>query len=659
LSLYNNGFFHLAVLVSGGGTNLQAVLDAVESGEIKNAKVALVVSNRDGAYGLERAKNHGIQTAVISKKEPEKLIHAIKEHEIDGIILAGYLSILPPEVVEQYTDKIINIHPSLLPMFGGMGYYGLKVHTAVLSSGVSYTGATAHLVDNGVDTGKILVRARVPVEKSDTAEALQKRVLAIEHKVLVEAVKIMVSGHIEKTKKNPIELSDTYSDHNGQSNVGGGQVQPTDARLAGLAPAETKNVLIIGNGGREHAIGWKLRQNKNLKLYFAPGNGGTAELGENINISVEQIEKLADFAESYKMDLTIVGPELPLTLGVADEFKRRGLRIFGPGEAAAKLEGSKSFAKEFMQKHKIPTAEYTSVISVEDGVKIIRNKRFPLVLKADGLAAGKGVVVCNSISEATSVLNDMLNAGAFGDAGNKVVIEEFLEGKEVSLLCFTDSETIVPMETASDYKRALDKDLGANTGGMGSISPSPYYTPRLGDEIAEKTLEGLKAEGLDYQGVLYIGLILTLDGPKVLEYNARFGDPETQALLPRLETDLYEIAMAVTEKRLSSCKLKWNKSKAVAVVMASGGYPEKYETGHEIEIKQTKSMVFHAGTKLENKKLMTDGGRVLAVTAMGENFEAAQKAAYKDLENITFKGASFRRDIGQTGAQRDMLATRF
>ncbi|MCL2247696.1 MAG: phosphoribosylamine--glycine ligase [Oscillospiraceae bacterium] len=419
------------------------------------------------------------------------------------------------------------------------------------------------------------------------------------------------------------------------------------------------NVLVIGNGGREHAIGWKLKQNPNLRLFFAPGNGGTAEIGDNIDIKVDEITKLADFAESYKMDLTVVGPELPLTLGVVDEFNKRGLKIFGPNKSAARLEGSKTFAKDFMKKYNIPTAEYDSVSSIEDGKEVLLNRRFPLVLKADGLAAGKGVIVCNSISEATTVLEDIMSDGVFGDAGNKVVIEEFLEGKEVSLLCFADSNTIVPMETASDYKRALDKDLGANTGGMGCISPSPYYTPRLGDEIAEKTLDGLKAEGIDYQGVLYIGLILTSDGPKVLEYNARFGDPETQVLLPRLDADLYEIALAVVEKRLAECEMKWKNNKAVAVVMASAGYPGKYETGHEIEAKQTKSTVFHAGTKLEGGRFFTDGGRVLAVTATGDTFDSARKAVYRDIKNITFSGAQYRSDIGQTAAQRGATAVRF
>jgi len=640
LSSFNKHSFSLAVLISGGGTNLQAVIDAVESDVIPNTKVSIVISDRIGSYGLERAEKHGIETAVICKKEPEKLLSLLKEFKVDGIILAGYLSILPTSVVEQYSDKIINIHPALLPMFGGMGYYGLRVHEAVLRSGVSCTGATAHLVDSGVDTGKILVRARVPVLQNDTADILQKRVLTVEHKILVEAVKVMVSGDIDKVVKNPVELDndgDDLSNHSGKQT----------------------NVLIIGNGGREHAIGWKLKQNPNLRLFFAPGNGGTAEIGDNIDIKVDDIIKLADFAEAYKMDLTVVGPELPLTLGVVDEFNKRGLKIFGPNKSAARLEGSKTFAKDFMKKYNIPTAEYDSVSSIEEGKEVLLNRRFPLVLKADGLAAGKGVIVCNSISEAVSVLEDMMNEHVFGDAGNKVVIEEFLVGKEVSLLCFADSNIIVPMETASDYKRALDKDLGANTGGMGCISPSPYYTPRLGDEIAEKTLAGLKSEGIDYQGVLYIGLILTSDGPKVLEYNARFGDPETQVLLPRLDTDLYEIALAVAEKRLAECKMKWKNNKAVTVVMASAGYPGKYEPGHEIEVKQTRSTVFHAGTKFEDGKLFTDGGRVLAVTATGDTFDSARKAVYRDIENITFSGAQYRSDIGQTAAQRGATAVRF
>ena len=405
-------------------------------------------------------------------------------------------------------------------------------------------------------------------------------------------------------------------------------------------------ILIIGSGGREHAIGWKLKQNPDNLLYFAPGNGGTSQIGENINIKVDEITKLADFAEKQEIEMTVVGPELPLTLGVTDEFNRRGLRIFGPGIEGARLEGSKAFAKKFMQKYDIPTANYDAVTCFVDGMNMLAHHRYPVVIKADGLAAGKGVIICTNKWEAEAALKDMLEANTFGEAGSTVIIEEFLTGKEVSLMCFTDGETIIPMETASDYKRALDKDRGANTGGMGSISPSPYYSDGLGNEIAQKTLQGLKQEGFDYRGVIYIGLILTPDGPKILEYNARFGDPETEALLPRLESDLAEILSATADKRLSECKLHWNDKKAVSVIITSEGYPGTYETGYEIDIPETKSTVFHAGTTTENEKTITSGGRVLSITALGTDFEEARRVVYEDAEKIRFEGKTYRTDIG-------------
>ena len=405
-------------------------------------------------------------------------------------------------------------------------------------------------------------------------------------------------------------------------------------------------ILIVGSGGREHAIGWKLKQNPTLQLYFAPGNGGTADIGENINIKVDEIQKLADYAEENHINTTIVGPELPLTLGIVDEFMKRKLRIFGPGLDGAKLEGSKAFSKQFMKKYQIPTAEYDTVTSLNDGLQLLEQRSYPLVVKADGLAAGKGVIICADKTEAENALKDMMDTGVFGDAGSTVVIEEFLTGREVSLLCFTDGETIMPMETASDYKRALDNDLGANTGGMGSISPSPYFLPGSADEIVHKTLEGIKKEGIDYNGVIYIGLMLTSDGPKVLEYNARFGDPETQALLPRLESDLLEIMQAVIDKRLSDVTLNWSNKKAVSVVIASGGYPDSYETGRVIDVPKTESFVFHAGTSIAEAQLKTDGGRVLAVTALGDNFDEARKTAYIDVEKVNFTKKAYRTDIG-------------
>ena len=405
-------------------------------------------------------------------------------------------------------------------------------------------------------------------------------------------------------------------------------------------------VLIIGSGGREHAIGWKLKQNPDSDLYFAPGNGGTAKIGENIDIQVEEVKKLADFAEARKIDMTVVGPELPLTLGVADEFIKRGLRIIGPTAQGAKLEGSKAYAKRFMKKYGIPTAKYDAITDLGEGKKLLEQCSYPIVVKANGLAAGKGVVICFDKSEAETALIDMLETGIFGEAGNLVIIEEYLIGKEVSLLCFVDGETIIPMETASDYKRALDNNMGANTGGMGSISPSPYYEPGLGDDIARRTLEGIKKEGFDYRGVIYIGLILTNDGPKVLEYNARFGDPETEALLPRLDSDLGEIMMAITDRRLADCELRWNDKQAVSVVMASKGYPGAFESGFKVDIPKTESIVFHAGTADRDGKTITDGGRVLAVTALGKTFDDARIVVYKDIEKIEFEGSTFRTDIG-------------
>jgi len=406
-------------------------------------------------------------------------------------------------------------------------------------------------------------------------------------------------------------------------------------------------ILVVGSGGREHALGWKLKQNPDVELFFAPGNGGTAELGENIDIRVDDIKKLADFVEERQVDLTVVGPELPLTLGIADEFCRRGLRLFGPGIEGAKLEGSKVYAKQFMKKYGIPTAEYDTVTNLENGLLLLKERKYPLVIKADGLAAGKGVIICENETEAETALRDMLDVGIFGEAGSTVVIEEFLTGKEVSLLCFTDGESIIPMETASDYKRALDNDMGLNTGGMGSISPSPYYTQGLGADIAIKTLEGIKKEGFDYRGVIYIGLILTPDGPKVLEYNARFGDPETEALLPRLESDLVDVIEAVVEKRLSECELQWSDKKAVCVVLTSEGYPGAYETGYTVDIPGTESVVFHAGTAKSGRVTVTNGGRVLAVTALGTSFDEARKIVYNDIDSIRFQGKTFRSDIGE------------
>jgi phosphoribosylamine--glycine ligase len=410
------------------------------------------------------------------------------------------------------------------------------------------------------------------------------------------------------------------------------------------------NVLIIGGGGREHAIGWKIKQSPSLdKLFFAPGNAGTAEIGENIAIKTDDFAALANFAKANAVGVTVVGPEAPLQGGIVDYFKQKGLRIFGPARAGAALEGSKSFAKAFMQKYGIPTASYETFGSAPDALDALDGRRYPVVVKADGLAAGKGVVICGGKDEAAAAVKAMMNDKIFGGAGDRVIIEEFLEGSEASLLCFTDGETLVVMESAGDYKRALDANKGPNTGGMGSVSPAFGYSSDMGEAIAQKTLVGLKEEGFDYRGVIYIGLILTDDGPKVLEYNARLGDPETQALLPRLDSDLLGVINAVVDGELKNVEIKWKKEAAVSVVMTSGGYPGAFGAGYVIDgipPSTDRTAVFHAGTVLCDGKPVTSGGRVLAVTALGTDIEAARKAAYRDVEKITFKNSHYRKDIG-------------
>lgn len=408
-------------------------------------------------------------------------------------------------------------------------------------------------------------------------------------------------------------------------------------------------ILIVGSGGREHAIGWKVKQSQNAgQMFFAPGNGGTAELGTNIDIGANEIEKLADYVVEHQIDLTIVGPEAPLGLGIADVFRKRGLKIFGPDKNGAQLETSKAFAKSFMEKYGIPTARYEVYTDVRLAARALENWEYPLVIKADGLAAGKGVIICETKDSALEAINQIMHKKAFGSSGDTIIIEEFLEGREVSLLCFTDGITIVPMESAADYKRALDNDEGLNTGGMGSISPAPYYKDEMGADIAKKTLQGIQAEGFDYRGVIYIGLMVTDKGSKVIEYNARFGDPEIEALMLRLNSDLLDIVSAIERKTLSSLSIDWKPDPAVCVVITSGGYPGAYEQGHTITMSspQNNAVVFHSGTSLENGILRTAGGRVFMVCATGKTMEQSRISAYENVKKIQFEKCAYRKDIG-------------
>ena len=415
-------------------------------------------------------------------------------------------------------------------------------------------------------------------------------------------------------------------------------------------------VLVIGGGGREHAIIWKLAQSKNVsKIYCAPGNGGIADLAECVPIDVMDFEKLTKFAKENNIDLTVVAPDDPLAAGAVDAFEANGLRAFGPNKAAAIIEGSKSFSKDLMKKYNIPTAVYEVFENSTDAINYIKaNNKFPVVVKADGLALGKGVIIAKTFEESENAVHDILDDKVFGSAGAKVVIEEFLTGPEISVLAFTDGKTMKPMVSAQDHKRAYDNDEGPNTGGMGTFSPSRVYTDEVAEECMEKifipTMNAMNAENRTFKGVLYFGLMKTADGVKVIEYNCRFGDPETQVVLPRLKSDLCEIFNAVIDQRLDEIDIEWNDDACVCVVMASGGYPKNYEKGYKIDgIKQAESLgalVFHAGTKRSDNDILTNGGRVLGVTALGDNLEDAIQKAYKYVDLVNFKNAHFRKDIG-------------
>ncbi|MFA6430908.1 MAG: phosphoribosylamine--glycine ligase [Candidatus Margulisiibacteriota bacterium] len=422
-------------------------------------------------------------------------------------------------------------------------------------------------------------------------------------------------------------------------------------------------VLVIGSGGREHALVWKIAQSPLVKKIFcAPGNAGTAELAENIAISSDDVAALLKFAKENKIDLTVVGPEAPLVAGIVDEFEKTGLKIFGPCQKAAQIEGSKVFSKNFMAKYDIPTAQAAIFKNQKEAIGYINEIGTPLVVKADGLAAGKGVMVCLNKKEALEAIDQIMGKREFGSAGDQVVIEECLIGEEASILAITDGETIIPLASSQDHKRIYDNDEGPNTGGMGAYSPAPVVNEKMMDEINEKVLkpfvEGMKQEGTPYKGVFYAGIMVTKDGPKVLEFNARFGDPETQPILMRMKSDIVPIFVASADGKLKGKTIEWHKQAAVCVVLAAAGYPGKYAKGDVISglenIHQiTGAYVFHAGTKIESGKskidnrVVVNGGRVLGVTALGDTIKFAIQKAYQAVDLIKFKGMQYRKDIGK------------
>ena len=416
-------------------------------------------------------------------------------------------------------------------------------------------------------------------------------------------------------------------------------------------------VLVVGSGGREHALVWKIAQSPRVeKIYCAPGNGGIGQMAECVPIGAMEFDRLADFAQENQVDLTVVGMDDPLVGGIVDVFEERHLPVFGPRKNAAILEGSKAFSKELMKKYHIPTAGYETFESAEEAQKYLETARFPIVLKADGLALGKGVLICMNKEEAMAGVKTIMLDKQFGSAGNRLVVEEFLTGREVSVLSFCDGKTIRPMTSAQDHKRAKDGDQGLNTGGMGTFSPSPFYTEEV-DAFCKKyiyqpTVDAMAAEGRPFQGVIFFGLMLTDQGPKVLEYNARFGDPEAQVVLPRMENDIVDVFEACIQGTLDQVELKFADNACVCVVLASGGYPEHYAKGYEIHGLENFAgkdgyYVFHAGTKAENGKLVTSGGRVLGVTALGKDLREARSNAYEATKWVDFTDKYCRSDIGK------------
>jgi len=415
-------------------------------------------------------------------------------------------------------------------------------------------------------------------------------------------------------------------------------------------------ILIVGSGGREHVLAWKIKQSSLVKeLYCAPGNGGISDIAQCIDIKVDDIQALIEFARDKKIDLTVVGPEAPLVAGIVDAFEEEGLKIFGPNREASQLEGSKIFAKEFMHECNVPTANFQKFNNIKEAKGYLQQALFPLVVKADGLAAGKGVVICEDFVEAEKAVDEIMAQKIFKDAGKQIIVEECLEGEEVSILAISDGENYCLLDSSQDHKRIFDDDVGPNTGGMGAYSPAPIFTEKLRktieSRIIEPTIRGMQRNSTPFKGVLYAGLMITPEGPIVLEFNVRFGDPEAQAIIPRMKGDIVELMLASCEGWLDKVKLSWDKRSCVCVVISSGGYPGEYETGKEITgLKEAGNMedtvVFHAGTKKNVNKVVTSGGRVLGVTSLGGGIEGAIEKVYKAVDKIDFERCFFRRDIG-------------
>ena len=627
----------IVVCVSGGGTNLQAILDAMDSGKITNTEVLAVISNNAGAKALERARMHHIPGILMSPGEyPDRaafnraFTDKMCELSPDLVVLAGFLVKIPEEMVARFRNRIINIHPSLIPSFCGVGYYGLKVHEKALERGVRVTGATVHFVNEGMDEGPIIAQKAVEVREDDTPETLQRRVMEQAEWILL-----------------PQAIDDIA---NGRLTVENGRVSRKRGKM---------KVLIVGGGGREHAIAASMKKSSRVeKIYCVPGNAGIAQIAEcEPSIGVMEFDRIIAYAKEKAVDLVFVAPDDPLAGGLVDWLKEAGLRAFGPDRKAAILEASKAFSKDLMKKYHIPTAAYETFDDADRALAYLETAKMPIVLKADGLALGKGVLICNTLEEARAGVKEIMQDKHFGSAGNRMVIEEYMTGREVSVLSFVDGRTVKPMTSAQDHKRARDGDQGPNTGGMGNFSPSPFYTEEVDafcrKYIYQPTVDAMAAEGRPFKGVIFFGLMLTPDGPRVLEYNARFGDPEAQVVLCRMKNDLMDVVDACIDGTLDEVELEFEDNAAVCVVLASDGYPVSYEKGFEIKGLEKFDgkedyYCFHAGSRFDEQgRVVTNGGRVLGVTAKGATLREARAKAYEAAEWVDFENKYMRHDIGK------------
>ena len=595
----------IAVFASGTGTNFEAIAENIEKG-VLDASIELLVVDQKRAKVIEKGKRHGVETLVLSPRDFDSksdyeraILKRLEEKKVEWIILAGYMRIVSPVLLEAYENRIINIHPSLLPDFRGLDAIG-----QAYAAHAPRMGVTIHYVDAGLDTGAIIAQQGFDVDPEWTEAECEARIHEIEHVLYTDTLK----------------------------------------KLWGA------KVLVIGSGGREHAIAWAFSESPMVgKVYAAPGNPGMRDVAETVAIKADDFDGLVTFVKENDIDLTFVGPEDPLVKGIADRFEAEGLKIFGPRANAAILEGSKAFSKEIMKKYSIPTAKYETFTDYENAAEYLRHQEYPIVLKADGLAAGKGVIIAKSCEQALSAAREMMVDGKFGGAGNRLVIEEFLDGEEFSLLAFVKDEAVYPMQIAQDHKRAYDNDEGENTGGMGAYTPVTHIPQSAIDEAMEKVMkpmaEAMVKEGRNYQGILYGGLMLTEKGVRTIEFNCRFGDPETEVILQALRGDFYRICTDVLDGRVP--EYSFDEDTYLGVVLASTGYPATSTKGVLIEnIDEKAPVIFHMGTAEKDGKYYTAGGRVLFVSGKGRSVSQARDNAYRSVEKIKSEALFHRSDIG-------------